>query len=407
MKSPLFHKKASDAASASLPSCIDRKTYLALPADRRVAYRGVDPRYERLPWVSRILYGLFAVCLCLYIAMEVSPAFADACNRTVGAAMRATLAALTSWIPFSVGEALLLLLPLILFLVLRHALRRRCDTWRTAAVFVGMLLSVVSLLFSLFVLTFAGGYRGRTLADKMDLDTDGITGNELYDTAAYLVDGINRETEYISFYTDDFSIMPYDMDTLRDKVSEAIVRLHEETGLLQGFASSAKPVMISEVMSHMGITGVYSFFTGEANINVNFPDYTLPFTMAHEMAHQRGVAREDEANFIAYLVCIHSDDPYVRYSGYLSAYEYVAPALRRTDSDKYMKIYGSLNDEVKGELAAYSRFYDPYRGSTVGQISSTVNNAYLQSQGTSGVISYNEVVRLIVGERRTDTSANE
>ena len=49
------------------------------------------------------------------------------------------------------------------------------------------------------------------------------------------------------------------------------------------------------------------------------------------MAHQRGIAREDEANFIAFLVCMASDDPYIRYSGYLEVYEYVASSLYSDD----------------------------------------------------------------------------
>ena len=157
-----------------------------------------------------------------------------------------------------------------------------------------------------------------------------------------------------------------------------------------------KPVLASEVMSHMHITGVYSFFTGEANINVNFPAYTIPFTAAHELAHQRGIAREDEANFVAFLVCMESEDPYVRYSGYMNVYEYVANALWSADRELYYKAVARLNEQVKGEMRAYNRFYDQYSGSVAGQVSSTINNSYLQSQGTPGIKSYNMVVDLTV-----------
>ena len=146
----------------------------------------------------------------------------------------------------------------------------------------------------------------------------------------------------------------------------------------------------------MHITGIYSFFTGEANLNVNFPDYTLPYTAAHEMAHQRGIAREDEANFMAFLVCTASDDPYIRYSGYLNAYEYVASALYRASPDLYYKAAGRLSDSVKGEMAAYNDFYDQYRDTTAGQVSGAINNSYLQSQGTPGTVSYGMVVDLTV-----------
>ncbi len=375
---------------------IDEATFASLPPEQRACYRPIDPRYERLPVACIVLYALAAICVGLYIAMSLSVGFADWFNDTISAPIRALLAALTAWIPFSLGELLVYLLPLALFLVLRHALRRRCDSWRTAAVFVGVLCSVVALVFSLFVLTFAAGYRGRTVAEKMELSTESVTTDELYDTALLLAERINRDTDKISFYTNDFSIMPYSFDELGDKVAEAYERFCHDTDLLSDMITRPKPVLSSEALSHMGITGMYTFFTGEANINVGFPDYTLPFTVAHEMAHQRGIAREDEANFIAFLVCAGSEDPYVRYSGYLCAYERVANALYRADADRYFLVNGKLNSEVQWEMTAYSAFYRRYEGSAIGDISETINNTYLQSQGTAGVVSYEMVVELIV-----------
>jgi hypothetical protein len=149
-------------------------------------------------------------------------------------------------------------------------------------------------------------------------------------------------------------------------------------------------------MSDARITGIYSFFTGEANVNVEYPHYTLPFTAAHEMAHQRGIARENEANFIAFLVCIRSDDPYLRYSGYLNLYEYVASALYRADPQLYNDARSRLVTPVRQELRAYSTFFDKYRESTVSEVSGAINNSYLQLQGTEGTRSYGLVVDLAV-----------
>ncbi len=372
----------------------------ALPPEQRYLYRLVDPKYERLPLFCFILYGLAGVSLVLYIVMMNSVAFADWFNTTVSAALRTLFNALTSWIPFSVGEAVIWLSPLLLFLVLRHAIRRRCDTWRTAMVYVGILLSVVATLFSVFVLNFAAGYRASPLDEKLELDRQKVSAEELYDTAVILIDHINRETAEIGFCSDGFSDMPYSMEEMNSHLADAYGVFAKEHGFITHVNSRVKPVLVSEVMSYMHITGVYSFFTGEANINVNFPDYTIPFTAAHELAHQRGIAREDEANFVAFLVCIGSDDPYVRYSGYLNVYEYVASALYRADKELYYKAVANLGREVKAEMAAYNDFYDKYRESTVSQVSGTINNSYLQSQGTPGTVSYGMVVDLTVAYYR-------
>ena len=382
--------------SQSPKSCLSAAELSALPPDQREAYRPVDPKYERLPRVCLILYGLAALCGLLYIVMMNSVAFSDWFNQTVSAALRALFANITDWLPFSLGEMTLWMIPLTLFLVLRHAIRHRCDTWRTAMVYVGILLAAVVTLFSVFVLNFAAGYRGSTLDDKLELNREKVSAEELYDTAVILIDAINRETAEVDFGSDGFSVMPYSLAAMNRHLADAYRDFADGHEFIHHMDSRIKPVLASEVMSYMHITGVYSFFTGEANLNVNFPDYTLPYTAAHELAHQRGIAREDEANFVAFLVCMDADDPYIRYSGYLNLYEYVANALWKADKDLYYKAVAHLNTAVKEEMTAYNRFYDKYRESTVSQVSNTINNSYLQSQGTPGTKSYGMVVDLAV-----------
>jgi hypothetical protein len=153
-------------------------------------------------------------------------------------------------------------------------------------------------------------------------------------------------------------------------------------------------------MTYTHISGVYTFFTGEANLNTNGPDYSLVYTTAHELAHQRGIAREGEANFIAFLVCIRCDDPYIKYSGYLNMYEYVTNALYSADYERFSKARALLNTEVKEELSAYNAFFKTYANSTASKVSGTVNNSFLQSQGTPGTKSYGMVVDLAVAYYR-------
>ena len=127
-----------------------------------------------------------------------------------------------------------------------------------------------------------------------------------------------------------------------------------------------------------------------------FPDYTIPYTAAHELAHQRGIAREDEANFVAFLVCMASDDPYIQYSGYLNMFEYVGAALSGASSERYQAIFAELDRQVLYEEISYSEFYAKYRHSKVSHVSNAVNDTYLKLQGTPGAQSYGMVVDLAV-----------
>lgn len=391
--------KTTPSSAEPLPQ-INAQAYAALSHEERAAYRPVDPKLERLPRVCLVLYGIALVSLVVYIAASLSPAFADFFNQHISSVGRSLLNLLTAWIPFSLGEFCIWMLPAVLVFSLIYAIRRRCDTWKSAIVYLGILLSVISLLFSLFSLNFAAGYRGTPLNEKLGLERCDLSAEELYDTAELLRAAVNRETEQILYAEDGFSVMPYSLEELNRKLNDTYAAFCEEHDFITHVNGRVKPVLVSEAMSYMHITGVYSFFTGEANLNVNFPDYTLPFTAAHEMAHQRGIAREDEANFVAFLVCISADDPYIRYSGYLNMYEYVSSALSSADYESFCRVSAHLNTEVKGEITAYNQFFKAYADSTSSKVSGTVNDTFLQSQGTPGTKSYGMVVDLAVAYYR-------
>lgn len=355
---------------------------------------------RRLPVFAFVLYGIAVAAIAVLVAARLSPAFADTFNRYVGAVVRGALAHLTGWIPFSLGEAMVIFLPVAAVFMIVRACRKYSDSWRSVFVYLGSVLSVVSLLFSVFVFGFGTGYYGTTVDEKLGLDRSVVSPEELYYTAATLAAHVNSEAENVKYQYNDFSVMPYTFDEMSRRLVAAYDKVCDEYDFIPRLNSRVKPVMLSEPWTYTHISGVYTYFTGEANINTNFPDYTIPYTAAHEMAHQRGIAREDEANFIAFLVCISSDDPYIRYSGYLEVYEYVASSLYSADKNYYSAVYSSLKTNVRAEMAAYSAFFDKYRENVVANVSEAVNNSYLQIHGTVGSKSYGLVVDLAVAYYR-------
>ena len=223
-----------------------------------------------------------------------------------------------------------------------------------------------------------------------------ITADDLYYTISIVIDEINAIAPTLDF-EDGETRMPYSVDELSERLVTAYDTFLTEYPILTNYDSRVKPVYFSTVMSDLGISGIYSFFTGEANVNVEYPDYCLPFTAAHEMAHQRGVCRENEASFVAFLVAISSDDPYVRYSGYLNIYEYLASALYRIDPDLYFAARDRLDDTARADMRAANEVYYKHQDSILGKINEKLNDAYLKANGTDGVVSYSYVVRLAVG----------
>ncbi len=359
----------------------------ALPTSKRKI-----SRFCTITWIAT------GISLLLLLLFRQFPAFADVFNRYISQPLRLLFALITSILPLSLAEILLILSPILLILLIVRAIRKHSASWRAVGRYFVNIFSAALVFFILFATNFAAGYYGVPLNDatKLDLDRKNSSAEELYQTALHLAEHVNREAENVAFIEKDFSIMPYRFSDMNRKLLDSYDKFCEVNSFMGHFYSRAKPVMLSEAMSYTHITGVYSYFTGEANVNVNFPDYTLPFTTAHELAHQRGIAREDEANFIAYLICISSDDAYIRYSGYLNMYEYVANALYKADRDLYYEVRGMLKTEVRYEMVAYSNFFDQYRDSVASEISGTVNDLYLKGNGTEGTKSYGLVVDLAV-----------
>jgi hypothetical protein len=170
---------------------------------------------------------------------------------------------------------------------------------------------------------------------------------------------------------------------------------------LGGRYGKPKGLLLSAPMSYLGLAGVYFPFTGEANVNMAVPDAMLPSTMSHEMAHQRGFAREDEANYIAYLTCSLNPDPDFQYSGNLLAVVISMNMLNRYDTERYTQLQEKYSKGVREDLKYYSVFLKKHE-SVVGQISNDVNDLYLKSnQQVDGVYSYNRMVDLLIAESRS------
>lgn len=356
-------------------------------------------RYKRyVPPILPISLGIAALTLILLLAGIADGAFADLVNRTWGALLRFLTAGLTGILPFSLAEGLLMASPLLLAVLIGYAVHCTRHSLRAGIRYVCVLLSVIILLFSLFVPTLGIGSHASPLSDRLGFAEEKVSAEQLAETMQWAVNEANRLCNDVEFAFAGASVMPFsNYDLMCRDLMIGYERLHRDHPVFVQFSSEIKPVILSEPMSYTHITGIYTFFTGEANLNVNFPDYSLPFTAAHELAHQRGFAREKEANFIAFLVCILSDQPYTRYSGYVNLVEYLSNALYSADRERWEEVFYSLDPRIRYEMQAYNDFYDKYKDNTVADISNAVNDTYLKVQGqTEGTKSYGLVVDLAV-----------
>ena len=348
--------------------------------------------------IPRIFYFslcFFLIGILLSFVYRRSAAFAGFINETVARAFRFVLGKITSLAPVSVAEILLMLIPVLVIVAVVISFLYA----KTARLRVRMLCIVLALLmplYSLYMLTLAPGYHAPTLEEQMQLSTEDIKPEEVKNTAEILLSELEEVLDSIKFKENGASENPLSLDALGEEIVKAYDAFLADYPIAHNFSSRPKPVILREWMTYAELLGVYTFFTGEANVNTTYPDYNHPFTVAHEFAHQRGISRENEANFVAALVCTYSENDYVRYSGLMNLFEYILSAYARADLEGYRAFRKTVDDRIKGEINAYIEWREPYRDHVLGEVSSTVNNAYLEMNGTPGVISYSFVVELAV-----------
>ncbi len=355
------------------------------------------PAQDRLPYYALVFYLLIIISGILFLLFNLIPSFADAYNRTVGQFFRMLLALLTAWIPFSLSEAILICIPGFLVWAIIQTMHENLETWKQSLLYTGRIVSFLALILSMLILLFSAGFKGTTLAQKLDYETGDTTEAELESTATFLNNRINElvESGQIGFDESNLSYYEGNWHDLNKTLLRAYEKASQKYDFIKTFPSTLKPIASSPLLTYTHIAGAYTFFTGEVNINYNFPDYVRVFSSAHEMAHQRGFAREDEANFIAFLVCLESDDPYVTYCGLLNCYEYVLSALDSESETASETQWLLLNDYTKREMIAYRDFFSKYSGSPVATVVNSVSQVVQNVSGGKNH-SYGVVVDLLV-----------
>ncbi|HVF49889.1 MAG TPA: DUF3810 domain-containing protein [Pyrinomonadaceae bacterium] len=347
--------------------------------------------------------ALFGAAFVLQTVAGFYPARVDALySRGAYMYIAGALAFVNKFYAYSLAEALTLLLAACLAGWLAWQGRRLyLRRVRVGALLFSSLLRALWLAGAglwVFLLIWGLNYQRAPLSATLGMERREATAEELETISRAIVEGVNRSYEetHAGAGEDGASRLTLTRAQLYAELSDAYRRV-----TLTGVGGEVdfgppKPVYFSGLMSRMQVSGIYSPLTGEPNFNAQMPDADLPFTIAHEIAHQRGFAREDEASFVAFVACTASPHPYVRYSAYLNALG-VLNIHARVAPERAREIFASLAQGPRADMRARVLFWRRHQGS-LGRMTQSLNNAYLKANRVkSGVRNYNEVNRLIIG----------
>ncbi len=301
--------------------------------------------------------------------------------------------------------ALLLWLGVSALLGLRRIRQGRCS-WRQS-LRKGMLrlLTVAAVVAALFYITWGLNYSRPPMADRMGWQQWSAQENsqqgieELSRLCLQLVEAANQAYRQAhggpNWQQGKAPLKLTEIDAAIDEgFRKSAARLTRPAWAAS--RGAAKPSRISLLMSYLGISGIYLPFTAEAHFNSMVPHVELAHTMAHEKAHQRGIASEDEASMAGFLACLDSGLPYVRYSGLVFAQRRLLAELHRRDPEQARQLVSKRLQAVQEDITSANQFWRSFEG-PAAQVSEKVNDTYLRFHGVPGGIdSYGLSSRLLI-----------
>ncbi len=324
---------------------------------------------------------------------------------------------LTGWIPFSVAELLVVIGPLmIVFLLVRQMIRvirakklakeeqKNVGQIRFVLIMTALqnLLCLVSIIFFVYILLCGINYHRYSIQHYLELSVENSSVEEL---EGLLIELADRATSLRTDLTEDENgvyILPMSKRELGKEAKKAYENLAKVYEIFAGSYPAPKTVFFSKWMSYTQITGVFTCWTMEANVNVDISPYSIGSTMCHELAHLHGFMREEEANYISYIACLASDCIDLQYSGTMLALIHTGNALYRKDAERYFEVYKNhYSEAVARDLIANNEYWDKFEDTKVAETAEKVNNTYLKANNqTDGTQSYGRVVDLLLAEYR-------
>ncbi|MCR5153899.1 MAG: DUF3810 domain-containing protein [Lachnospiraceae bacterium] len=311
---------------------------------------------------------------------------------------------LTGKLPFSLAEASIVIgIPLVVFIIIAYFVVLKIRGGKMFKHFLLLLLDfccIGSIVYFVYAYGCGANYYRYDLTDHLGLTVSESTQEELEGLLTELAKKATSLREGLTEDADGCYAFKGKDTELAEMARKSYIELAKEYPIFGGNYPAPKAVYFSRFMSKMNLTGIYTCWTMEANVNVDIPDYSLASTMCHELAHLRGFIREDEANYIGYLACMASPEAELKYSGTMMALIYTGNALYAQDADSYIKIREAYySDEVMRDLIANSVYWKQFEEEKVAKITEAANDTYLKANGEEdGTKSYGRMVDLLLAQ---------
>ncbi|KQM64555.1 zinc-binding protein [Pedobacter sp. Leaf216] len=294
---------------------------------------------------------------------------------------------ISSIFPFAIGDIIYALLIGFVFYKIFRFYKQRKSLKKTDRIFVPLqVLNFFLVLYIIFKIVWGLNYSRPSVSEELGIGNEKYNLKELVLLGDYFVQKTNN------LKLKQGKIPAYTIKELEVKSSEAYSLMLQKNQLFRYQNPCLKSVLNAWIISKIGIEGYYAPLSGEANMNMNLPDFVKPYVSCHEIGHQLGIAYEDEANLLGYLTASNSSDVNYQYSANYEMLRYILFEIRMKSPDDYKILYSKILPQVLADFKTEKEFWRKYNGDMFGYMDAAFDSFLKLNNQKKGIDSYQDIV---------------
>jgi len=294
---------------------------------------------------------------------------------------------ISSVFSFAIGDIVYaVLIGFVLYKIIRFYKRRKLLKRKDRIIVPLQVLNFFLILYIIFKIVWGLNYSRPSVSEKLGIGNEKYSVKELVLLGNYFVKKTN------DLKLKQTKIPAYSVKDLEINSTTAYGLMAKKHPLFRYSNPCLKSVLSPWIISKAGIEGYYAPLTGEANMNINLPDFIKPYVSCHEIAHQLGIAYEDEANLLGYLTASNSADLNYQYSANYEMLRYILFEIGIKSPEDYKILHDELSPGVLADFKTEKEFWRKYNGQMFAYMDVAFDSFLKLNNQKKGIDSYQDIV---------------
>ena len=297
---------------------------------------------------------------------------------------------ISSLVPFALGDIVYALLTgYVLYKAISLYRKRRKLQIKHRIIIPLHILNFLLILYIIFKAAWGLNYSRPGVSDDLGIKNEKYSVKELVLLGRYFIDKTNSLKAEVQLAGNHNNLNLYQLEQGAKSAYDVMAKRN----VLFNYSNPClKPVLNSWIVSKAGIEGYYAPLTGEANMNMYLPDFVKPYVSCHEIAHQLGIAYEDEANLLGYLTASNSFDVRYQYSANYEMLRYILFEIRMKSPEDYKLLHDKISKAVLVDFNVEKQFWRKYNGQMFGYMDKAFDSFLKLNNQPKGIDSYQDIV---------------